>query len=77
MAGNKNPLPQGFHSKAQWRYFFVNPKLKKWSHLVAHKTQAHRGGKKIAYRSLPQHSSLAGKLGIGSGVKGALRKNKR
>lgn len=80
MAGRKgsDPLPRGFNSKAQWRYFFVNPKLKRWAHREAHKTQANRGGPKVAFRTLPDHSSMTGRLGVGKATRGVLRvKNRR
>ena len=42
----------GFYSKAQWRYFYANPKLKRYAHDAAHATQAHGGGPTVAYRAL-------------------------
>jgi len=49
--GHKMPL--GFVSKKQWRYFFVNPKLRTcYAHKEAHKTP---GGPKIRYRRLPTY----------------------
>lgn len=62
MASSKNPLPQGYHSKAQWRYFFVKPKLARYAHTVAHRTWKYKGGPKIAYRRLPVHASTSGRL---------------
>lgn len=47
-------MPKGFVSKAQWRYFFANPRLRKWAKKEAHKAQARGGGKKVAYRKLPR-----------------------
>lgn len=44
----------GFHSKAQWRYFFANKKLRRYAKKKAHATQRARGGPKVAYRSLPK-----------------------
>ena len=41
---------RGFKSKAQWRYFFANPKLRKYAHKKAHETA---GGPKVRYRRLP------------------------
>ena len=46
-------MPLGFVSKKQWRYFFVNPKLRTcYAHKEAHKTP---GGPKIRYRRLPTY----------------------
>ena len=42
-----------FKSKAQWRLFYANPRLRKWAHQKAHATEAAGGGPKIAYRGLP------------------------
>jgi len=41
---------KGFASKAQWRMFFANPKLRKYAHDKAHAT---KGGPKVRYRRLP------------------------
>ncbi len=41
----------GFKSKAQWRYFFANPRLRKYARRKAHETA---GGPKIRYRRLPR-----------------------
>lgn len=40
----------GFYSQAQWRYFFANPKLKRYAHNAAHATP---GGPKVRYHRLP------------------------
>lgn len=40
----------GFKSKAQWKYFYANPKLRRYAHDKAHATP---GGKKIRYDRLP------------------------
>jgi hypothetical protein len=41
---------RGFASKAQWRMFFANPKLRKHARKKAHAT---KGGPKVRYRRLP------------------------
>jgi hypothetical protein len=53
-------LPKGFTSKAQWRLFFVNPRLRKYAKRNAHQTMSLRGGKKVAYRSLPYRKGKPG-----------------
>jgi hypothetical protein len=59
---SKKGLPHGFVSKAQWRYFFANPRLKaKYARKEAHKVIREKG-KITGYRSLPKHKNLAGKL---------------
>jgi len=40
----------GFKSKAQWRLFFANPRLRRYAHRKAHQTA---GGKVVRYRRLP------------------------
>lgn len=40
----------GFRSKAQWRLFFANPRLRRYAHKKAHATP---GGKGVRYRRLP------------------------
>lgn len=47
---------RGFKSKAQWRYFFANPKLRKYARKKAHETA---GGKKIRYRRLPMRKGVS------------------
>jgi hypothetical protein len=39
-----------FRSKAQWRYFFTNPRLRRFAHQKAHAT---KGGPIVRYRRLP------------------------
>jgi hypothetical protein len=48
----------GFYSKAQWRFFYANPKLRRYAKKKAHATQAARGGPKIAYRGLPRRKGV-------------------
>lgn len=44
-------LPHGFVSKAQWRYFFANKRLRAlYAHKEAHKTP---GGPVVRFRRLP------------------------
>lgn len=45
----------GFKSKAQWRLFFANPRLKRWAHQKAHATP---GPPKIRYRRLPPRKGI-------------------
>lgn len=40
----------GFKSRAQWRLFFANKRLRKYAREKAHKTA---GGKVVRYRRLP------------------------
>lgn len=40
----------GFKSKAQWRYFYANPRLRRYARKKAHQTA---GGKIVRYRRLP------------------------
>lgn len=47
----------GFQSKAQWRYFFANPKLRRYARKKAHQTP---GGPKLRYRRLPARKSPKG-----------------
>lgn len=58
MAGKKRRggLPRGFVSKAQWRYFYANPKLRRLAHKESHKV-IRRRGKVTGYRSLPSRTS--------------------
>lgn len=56
-------MPHGFVSKAQVRYFFSNPKLRKYAHKEAHKAGMHssvtkRLGFSPAYRRLPARKHL-------------------
>lgn len=59
-------MPRGFKSKAQWKYFFANPKLRRYARKEAHKTP---GPPHIRYRRLPEHASAAGRL-LGRNRKG-------
>ncbi|HWB38442.1 MAG TPA: hypothetical protein VHA75_20690 [Rugosimonospora sp.] len=57
MAKRKGHMPGGFRSKAQWRFFFANPKLRRFAHKEAHKVIA-RKGKVTGYRSLPKRKGI-------------------
>ena len=46
----KHGLPRGFVSRAQWRLFFANKRLRRYAHKEAHKTP---GGPVVRYRRLP------------------------
>lgn len=46
---------RGFASKAQWRYFFANPKLRRYARKKAHATA---GPPKIRYRRLPPRKGV-------------------
>lgn len=50
MAKKKRGGQKGFASKAQWRMFFANPKLRKYARKKAHETA---GGPKTRFRRLP------------------------
>jgi hypothetical protein len=50
-------MPSGFVSKAQWRYFFANPRLRRYAKKEAHKVIARRG-KITGYRSLPRRRGV-------------------
>jgi hypothetical protein len=50
MAKRKKAKYHGFYSKAQWRYFFVNKRLRKYARKKAHATP---GPRKVRYRRLP------------------------
>lgn len=64
-------LPHGFVSKKQWRYFFVNPRLRaRYAHKEAHKTP---GGPIVRYRRLPLRKTAPG----GRALYGKARKKKR
>jgi hypothetical protein len=45
---------KGFKSKAQWRKFAADPKLRRYFHEKAHAT---KGGKIVRYRRLPSRRS--------------------
>jgi hypothetical protein len=51
------PGHHAFKSKAQWRLFFANPRLRRWAHQKAHATP---GGKVIRYRRLPTRKRAPG-----------------
>lgn len=53
--GRRGGMPKGFVSKAQWRFFFASPTLRRYAHKEAHKAQARGGGVKVAYHRLPYH----------------------
>ena len=46
---------KGFVSKAQWRYFWANKKLRKYARKKAHATP---GGKVVRYRRLPERKGV-------------------
>lgn len=46
---------RGFRSKAQWRLFFANPRLRRYARKWAHKTP---GGPVVRYRRLPERVSV-------------------
>lgn len=45
----------GFKSKAQWRFFFANPKLRRYARQKAHAT---KGGPIARYRRLPMRKGV-------------------
>jgi hypothetical protein len=47
--------PSGFKSKAQWRYFFANPKLRRYA---KRKARATPGAKKVRYDRLPRRKGV-------------------
>ena len=49
---HKGGMPHGFRSRAQWRMFFANPRLRRYAKKEAHKVIAERG-KITGFRSLP------------------------
>lgn len=51
------PGHHAFKSKAQWRLFFANPRLRRYAHDKAHATP---GGKVVRYRRLPTRKSAPG-----------------
>jgi hypothetical protein len=59
--GGKHPGARGFRSKAQWRLFFANPRLRKYARSWAHRTP---GGPKIRYRRLPERKHPPGARSI-------------
>jgi hypothetical protein len=48
-------MGRGFASKAQWRYFFANPKLRRHAKKWARRTP---GPPKIRYRRLPARKGI-------------------
>lgn len=50
-------MSRGFKSKAQWRYFFANPRLRRYARKKAHATA---GGKGVRYRRLPRRKTARG-----------------
>jgi hypothetical protein len=67
----KLKLPHGFKSKAQMRYFFARPDLKKkWARKIAHRGGMHSAitkklGYSPAYRKLPKHVRHRGRRRAG------------
>jgi hypothetical protein len=51
------PGHHAFKSKAQWRLFFANPRLRRYARDKAHATP---GGKVVRYRRLPTRKSAPG-----------------
>ena len=51
------PGHHAYKSKAQWRKFFADPRLRRWAKDKAHATP---GGKVIRYRRLPTRKSAPG-----------------
>lgn len=54
-------MPHGIVSKAQWAKFHADPRLRRYAHELSHRTMRERGGKKVAYRSLPVHVAGRGR----------------
>lgn len=59
MAGKRrgHGLPSGFVSRQQWKFFYANPRLRRYASKEAHKVIATRG-KVTGYRSLPTRTSV-------------------
>ncbi|AER47652.1 hypothetical protein DORI_1 [Mycobacterium phage Dori] len=51
----KMTFTKGFKSKAQWRRFFADPKLRRYARKKAHAT---KGGKVVRYRRLPERKGV-------------------
>lgn len=68
MAGRRkrHPGKHGFRSKAQWRLFFANPRLRKYARKWAHRTP---GGPIVRYRRLPAR--------VGVSRRGGARRRRR
>jgi hypothetical protein len=55
-------MTTGFKSKAQWRYFYANPRLRRYARRKAHAT---KGGPKVRYRRLPARKhAVRGRRGV-------------
>lgn len=77
-------MPKGkkhkpFKSKAQARFFFANPKLRRYAKDKAHATGMHsaitkRVGYSPAYRALPARKGAPGARTLAKGKKGRKRK---
>lgn len=52
-------MTRGFKSKAQWRLFFANPRLRRWARKKAHATP---GPPKVRYRRLPPRKGIKRRL---------------
>lgn len=46
---------RGFQSRAQWRFFFASPKLRRYARKDAHETA---GGPVVRYRRLPARKGV-------------------
>lgn len=55
MARRKHKAYHGFYSKAQWRMFWANPKLRRYARKKAHATP---GPPKVRYRVLPRRKGI-------------------
>lgn len=53
-------MSTGFKSKAQWRYFYANPRLRRYARRKAHAT---KGGKVVRYRRLPRRKGVRKRAG--------------
>lgn len=62
-------MPKGFVSKAQWRFFFANKRLRKYAKKEAHKAWARGGGPKVAFHKLPARKSAPGARKLAHGRK--------
>lgn len=63
MARKKKHKTRPFRSKAQWRFFYANPRLRKYAKKKAHATQRAGGGPKVAYRRLPRRRGIKKHVG--------------
>ncbi|MBS69386.1 MAG: hypothetical protein CMK98_13770 [Pseudomonas sp.] len=48
-------MSSGFKSRAQWRKFWADPRLRKYARKKAHAT---KGGKIVRYRRLPERKGV-------------------